>query len=65
MVGRLDGSTNTTIGSDCYTGQDKIYNGIAWIVLHEVKQNLNQSYCNFQKIAWSFQNVRDFFLKYQ
>ena len=36
-VGRFDGITNTTIGSGCFTGPDKIENGIAWIVLHEVR----------------------------
>ena len=35
-VGRWDGPTNTTIGTDCYALQDNIHNGISWVVLHEV-----------------------------
>ena len=37
-VGRSDGPTDTTIGTDCYA-QDKIHNGIAWVVLHEVSSD--------------------------
>ena len=35
-VGRSDGPTETTIGTDCYARQDHIHNGICWVVLHEV-----------------------------
>ena len=36
-VGRLnERPTYTVIGTDCFTGPGKIYNDIAWIVLHEV-----------------------------
>ena len=38
-VGRWDGPTDTTIGTDCYALQDKIHNGIAWVVLHEVSSD--------------------------
>ena len=43
-VGRFDGITNTTIGSDCFTGPGKIHNGIAWVVLHEVRIIHNQCF---------------------
>ena len=38
-VERSDGPTDTTIGTDCYALQDKIHNGIAWVVLHEVSSD--------------------------
>ena len=36
-VGRWDGNiTKTSIATECFSGPGKIYNGIAWMVLHEV-----------------------------
>ena len=36
-VGRYDnGPTDTVLPAECYTGDDKFHDGIAWIVLHEV-----------------------------
>ena len=37
-VGRYENDpTNTTISTDCFKGPGKIHNGIAWMVLHEVR----------------------------